>query len=119
MLKIKITLASFLIILTIVGCSAFALTAEPAPTYIVEPEFPPQTPQSDVPLTEDGVPRVSLEETRVALAAGAAIVVDVRSPNAYALGHIPGAVNIPLGAIETNPTGLDLDKDQWIITYCT
>jgi len=84
---------------------------------IVEPTFPPT--QSNAPLSEASVPRVSIEETRVALAAGAAIIVDVRSPSAYELSHIQGAINIPLGEIETNPTGLDLDKDQWIITYCT
>jgi len=123
MKKIKfIFIAAFLI--TTLACNAFnsfAPTAEPAPTYIIEiePEFPTQSPQNDEPLSEASVPRVSIEETMVALAAGAAIVVDVRSPNSYALGHIQGAINIPLGEIELNPTGLSLDKDQWIITYCT
>jgi 3-mercaptopyruvate sulfurtransferase SseA len=123
MKKIKIVfIAAFLI--TTLACNAFnsfASTAEPAPTYIIEiePEFPTQSPQNDVPLSEASVLRVSIEETRIALAAGAAIIVDVRSPSAYELSHIPGAINIPLGEIETNPTGLDLDKDQWIITYCT
>jgi 3-mercaptopyruvate sulfurtransferase SseA len=123
MKKIKnVFIAAFLI--TTLACNAFnsfTSTAEPAPTYIIEiePEFPTQSPQNDVPLSEASVPRVSIEETRVALAAGAAIIVDVRSPSAYELSHIPGAINIPLGEIETNPTGLDLDKDQWIITYCT
>ena len=123
MKKIKfVFIAAFLI--TTLACNAFnsfAPTAEPAPTYIIEiePEFPTQSSQNDVPLSEASVPRVSIEETRVALAAGAAIIVDVRSPSAYELSHIPGAINIPLGEIEINPTGLDLDKDQWIITYCT
>ena len=123
MKKIKfVFIAAFLI--TTLACNAFTSfvsTAEPAPTYIIEiePEFPTQSPQNNVPLSEASVPRVSIEETRVALAAGAAIIVDVRSPSAYELSHIPGAINIPLGEIETNPTGLDLDKDQWIITYCT
>jgi rhodanese-related sulfurtransferase len=55
----------------------------------------------------------------VALAAGAAIVVDVRSPDAYTLSHITGSINIPLGEIELNAGGLSLDREQWIITYCT
>ena len=54
-----------------------------------------------------------------AWASGAAIIVDVRSPDAFALSHIEGAVNVSLGDIETHPTSLDLPKDQWIITYCT
>ena len=87
------------------------------PTTIIEPTSPPTL--DTLPQTEAGVPRVSIEETMVALAAGAAIVVDVRAPNAYELSHVRGAINIPLGEIELNPTGLSLDKEQWIITYCT
>ena len=122
MSKTKIILAVSSLMLTTLACNAFnelvPTSATPNPTYvIVEPTFPPT--QSDAPLTEASVPRVSIEETRVAIAAGAAIIVDVRSPSAYELSHIQGAINIPLGEIETNPTGLDLDKDQWIITYCT
>ena len=31
---------------------------------------------------------------------GEAVLVDVRSPDAYAEGHIPGALNIPASEIE-------------------
>ena len=122
MSKTKIILAVSSLILTTLACNAFnelvPTSATPNPTYvIVEPTFPPT--QSDAPLTEASVPRVSIEETRVALAAGAAIIVDVRGPQAYDVSHIPGALNIQLGEFETNPTGLDLAKDQWIITYCS
>jgi 3-mercaptopyruvate sulfurtransferase SseA len=77
------------------------------------------TSQDGVPASEAAVPRVSLEETLAALESGEAIVVDVRGPEAYQASHIAGAISVPLGEIETNPNGLDLDKDQWIITYCT
>ena len=60
-----------------------------------------------------------LKEAKAAFDSGAAIIVDVRSAGAYAASHVPGALNIQLGEFETNPTGLELDKDQWIITYCT
>ncbi|HJS17139.1 MAG TPA: rhodanese-like domain-containing protein, partial [Anaerolineales bacterium] len=72
-----------------------------------------------LPATEAEVSRVSLEETLAALQSGEAIVVDVRGSDAYQASHVAGAISIPLGEIETNPSGLDLDKDQWIITYCT
>ena len=62
---------------------------------------------------------MSLEESIAAMQSGEAVIVDVRSAQAYQASHIPGAVSIPLGEIETNPTGLNLDKDKWIITYCT
>jgi 3-mercaptopyruvate sulfurtransferase SseA len=115
MSKIKIILTAALLVFPLSACSAVAPTAEP--TYvIVEPTYPPT--QSTV-LTEASVPRVSIEEARVAQTSGAAIIVDVRSQQAYAESHIPGAINILLGEFETNINGIALEKDQWIITYCT
>ena len=63
------------------------------------------------------ISRVSLDETKAAMDAGTVVVVDVRSAEAYQGGHIAGAINIPLGELETRLG--ELDKMQWIITYCT
>jgi hypothetical protein len=89
-----------------------------APTQIVEPVLT-QAVDGDLPETDADVPRVSLEEARAALDSGAAVIVDVRSPEFYEASHIPGAISIPLPEIERNPTDVALDKDEWIITYCT
>ena len=44
------------------------------------------------------------------------IIVDVRTPAEYELGHIPGAVSLPLQELEeTTP---DFDKTKDIIVYC-
>ena len=119
MSKIRINLAISSLILGTLACNAVLPSAEPTATMvvIVEPTFPLSQP--GLPETEADVPRVSIEETLVAITAGAAVIVDVRSPGNYADGHIEGAINIPLSDIETNPAGLGLDKEQWIITYCT
>ena len=61
--------------------------------------------------------RVSLDDTKAALEAGTSVIVDVRSAEAYQGGHIEGAINIPLGELDTRLG--ELDKTQWIITYCT
>ena len=63
------------------------------------------------------IERVSLDETKAAMDAGTAVIVDVRSVEAYLGSHIAGAVNIPLGELGTRLG--ELDKTQWIITYCT
>lgn len=76
-----------------------------------------QTPQ--IPQTEDAVPRVTVEEAKSALDSGKAVLVDVRSVEAYAESHAVGAISIPLSQFEVNIEKLSLDKDQWIITYCT
>jgi 3-mercaptopyruvate sulfurtransferase SseA len=101
--------------LTISACS-IAPTSVPTPTVVVAPTAPPQ---GNLPQTEAGVPRVTLEEARAALESGAAVIVDVRSAESFAEGHIAGALSIPLANIEANPAGVPLDKNQWIITYCT
>ena len=45
-----------------------------------------------------------------------AVRLDVREPREFAVGHIEGAVNIPLGSLETQ---LDrLPKDRPILVYC-
>lgn len=84
------------------------------------PAFPARAPEAvDLPLTEDEVPRVSVEQAKAALESGAAVVVDVRSAESYAAGHIPGAISIPLSEFENDLRSLPLEKDRWIITYCT
>ena len=42
------------------------------------------------------------------------ILIDVREESEYNEGHIPGAVNIPLGNINS----IKYDKDKIIIVYC-
>jgi predicted sulfurtransferase len=123
--KTNILLAATILAFAIQACSAPSPTIEPtiAPTQtlvvtqIIEPVS--TQPPANLPQTEAEVPRVSVEEAKAAFDSGAAVIVDVRSAGAYAASHVPGAINIQLGEFETNPTGLNLDKDQWIITYCT
>lgn len=44
------------------------------------------------------------------------LIIDVRQPQEYETGHIPGSVLIPLGQLELNHPALDINKK--IITYC-
>jgi phage shock protein E len=44
------------------------------------------------------------------------VLVDVRTPEEYAAGHIPTAVNIPVAEIAKNPPSKD--KGALIIVYC-
>jgi 3-mercaptopyruvate sulfurtransferase SseA len=91
--------------------------ADDTPTQIVEPVVTQS--QDNLPLSEAGVPRVTVQDAKTAFDNGEAIIVDVRSQAAYDARHIAGALFIPLDMIETDIAGVDLPKDQWIITYCT
>lgn len=119
MRRIKLTFVTVILTVSIAACSSVTPTNPPefAPTVILEEG--PTASQDGLPRTDAEVPRVSVEETFAAIQSGEAVVVDVRSVQAYQASHIAEAISIPLGEIETNPTGLALDKDQWIITYCT
>jgi rhodanese-related sulfurtransferase len=47
----------------------------------------------------------------------AVIVVDARSPAAYAEQHIPGAINLPHRTLSVDTTS-DLDREALYVTYC-
>lgn len=49
---------------------------------------------------------------------GKYVIVDVRSAEEYAAGHINGAVNVPLDDIKNDASVLDADKDKKIVLYC-
>lgn len=97
-------LAVTILVFTALACQALA---------------PSQTQSNTIPRTDADVPRISVSEAKAALDAGSAILVDVRSVESYAAGHVAGAMSIPLSLIETSVNDLSLEKDQWIITYCT
>ena len=119
MQKTKIILAISFIILVTPACNALLPlpNADSEPTQIIEPVFTQS--QGNIPQTEDAVPRVTVEQAKAAVDSGAAVIVDVRSQQAYEASHIAGALFIPLEDFENNITNLDLSKEQWIITYCT
>jgi rhodanese-related sulfurtransferase len=50
------------------------------------------------------------------LEAGLVAVLDVRPEDEFALGHLPGAINIPLGELERRLAGLDPLHE--IVAYC-
>jgi len=48
--------------------------------------------------------------------AGAVTVLDVRPPDEFALGHVPGAVNIPLRELKARLA--EINPDREIVAYC-
>ena len=64
----------------------------------------------------DSLEPVSREDLLQRLRAKAVTVLDVRPEDEFALGHVAGAVNIPLRALEARLS--ELDPSQEIIAYC-
>src|SRR5262249_16946576 len=64
----------------------------------------------------DSLEPVSRDELLRLTRVGAVTVLDVRPEDEFALGHLPGAVNIPLRALELRLS--ELDPAQEVVAYC-
>ena len=76
----------------------------------------PQTPATQATPQPDGVRLIGISELQDALEKGEAVVVDVRGSVEYKLGHIKGALSVPLGLIAQQIK--DLPKDKLVVAYC-
>jgi rhodanese-related sulfurtransferase len=64
----------------------------------------------------DELEPVPRQELLARVREGVVTVVDVRPPEEYAAGHVPGAVNIQLKGLEQRVQ--ELPRDQEIVAYC-
>jgi rhodanese-related sulfurtransferase len=61
---------------------------------------------------------IDVDAAAKAVASREAVVVDVREPEEYRQGHVPGAVNIPRGVAEMGVPQAVPDRTARIILYC-
>jgi len=64
----------------------------------------------------DALAPVSREELMAALRDGTVTLLDVRPGDEYALGHVPGALNVPLEELDRRLA--ELPRDREIVAYC-
>jgi molybdopterin/thiamine biosynthesis adenylyltransferase/rhodanese-related sulfurtransferase len=62
--------------------------------------------------------QVEPAEAAQEMADGDAVVLDVREPDEYEQGALPGAVHIPRGTLETSVEGRIPDKSSHVLVYC-
>jgi rhodanese-related sulfurtransferase len=62
-------------------------------------------------------PRITPADLKKGLDAGQILVVDVRDAQSFAVGHIPGAVLIPLEQIAGRVAELKASRKA-VVTYC-
>ena len=106
------------------SASAFALALSFVCAPALAAEQPPPAPTTrPTPATKPAstVKRVEVEEFDKARQAANAVVVDVRSPEEFAAGHVPGAVNVPVSGKESE----EFDKkvmavatDKTVLVHC-
>jgi rhodanese-related sulfurtransferase len=63
------------------------------------------------------VPRISIDEVKALMAKKQVVLIDVRDPQSFAEGHMPGAINVPFDHI---PNFVDQWKKEkrLLVTYC-
>lgn len=67
--------------------------------------------------TAAAVVRMSLADFKKLADAGAIVVLDVRSPDQYEAGHVPGAINVPLETV-TARAATWKGSTKPVVTYC-
>lgn len=74
---------------------------------------------STVPSSEAAYRQITMEEAVMIMAEEEDyIILDVRTAEEYAQGHIPNAINIPNETIESDDLPELPDKEQMILVYC-
>ena len=88
---------------------------------------PALRPASGVAQSADAIdaPRISQQEFKKLIAAKNVVIVDTRNADAFPLGHIPGAVLLPLEGALTWPMEFEkttvpmlLATKKAVVTYC-
>ena len=67
---------------------------------------------------KEGIRTISSAEAYAMFGKGGAVFLDVREPDEFKAGHIPGAVNIPRGLLESRIEEQIPDKNTAIVVYC-
>ncbi|MCJ7545423.1 MAG: hypothetical protein MUP30_01160 [Deltaproteobacteria bacterium] len=65
------------------------------------------------------IKKVTAEDVKAAIdKKEKAVILDVRDPNEYAAGYLPGAINVSRGTLEFNIWDKVSDKNAKIYVYC-
>ena len=61
---------------------------------------------------------ISSEQAHALVEKQGALLLDVRTPEEFAAGHVEGATNIPVQELESKLTAFPAKKDQHVVVYC-
>ena len=67
---------------------------------------------------KSGISTISAAEAHAMSAKSGVVFLDVREPDEYKAGHIPGAINIPRGLLESRIEQQVPDRNTTIVVYC-
>ena len=80
---------------------------------------PPQAVKDLLAKARSSIKTVSAADVKAAIdKKEKAVYLDVRDPNEYAAGHLPGSINVSRGTLEFNIWGKIPDQSAKIYVYC-
>ncbi len=84
-----------------------------------KPAGPPPIVQEMIAKAKAAVTKVSAADVKAAIdKKEKAVFLDVRDPNEFGAGHLPGAVNVSRGTLEINIWNKVPDQNAKIYVYC-
>lgn len=66
------------------------------------------------PAAAEGV--IGMDAVKAGLDTGTIVLVDVREPDEFTSGHVPGAINLPLSSF--SPSALPKSTDKTVVVMC-
>ena len=93
--KIKFLPVMAALLLTTFACNAVSPQPEPTVIPTIQVISSPTPQKTNLPASEANVPRISAADAKAAIDRGEAIIVDVRSVEAFTIEHIAGAPRSP------------------------
>ncbi len=63
------------------------------------------------------VPRIAIDEVKALMKTGQVLLIDVRDPQSFAEGHMPGAINVPFDHIPEHVEAWKRES-RLLVTYC-
>ena len=110
MKRILVGIVSLLFVLSMVGLT-FAQQAAPA--------APPPAVKEMLAKARAAIKIVKAEEVKAAIdKKEKAVFLDVRDPNEFAAGHLPGAIGVSRGTLEFNIWSKVPDQNAKVYVYC-
>ncbi len=102
-----------LLLVLILVCSCKSTSEAP-----MDPAPPPPPPPPPVEMVVDVIHQIEVSELRQVLQSGDVLLVDVRTPEEFAEGHIPGAINVNFRSESFSINIQELNKEGPIYIYC-
>ena len=63
------------------------------------------------------VPRISIDDVKTLMAKKQVVLIDVRDPQSFSEGHMPGAINVPFDFLPNHVEAWKKEK-RLLVTYC-